>query len=206
LEELLIPSAMVAPPTSSDPAIAEAKRQLRTEMIARRKRLADTGAGPALARSVASLGPFRQGAAVAGFHPMPPEIDVLPALARFAAAGHAVGLPVVVGRDRPLVFRAWTPGAPLERGVLGIPFPPATCPEMVPEVLLVPLLAFDRRGQRLGYGGGYYDRTLAGLRATGPVFAIGVGFAFQEVDAVPHAAIDRPVDAIATEAWAERIA
>lgn len=200
-----MPSAMVAPPTSPDPGIVEAKRRLRAEMIARRKQLAASSAGPRLAQHVAGLGPFASDAAVAGFHPMPPEIDVLPALALFAGAGHTVGLPVVVGRKLPLVFRSWIPGAALARGVLGIPYPPEGNPEVEPSVLLVPLLAFDRRGHRLGYGGGYYDRTLAELRAKRPVFAIGVGYAFQEIDEVPADSADQRVDAIATDAGWERV-
>ncbi|MBM3548932.1 MAG: 5-formyltetrahydrofolate cyclo-ligase [Alphaproteobacteria bacterium] len=196
---------MVAPPTPTDPVIAEAKRTLRNEMRARRERLADPSAGPRLAQNVASLAPFATGAATAGFHPMPPEIDVLPSLAWFASRGHRVGLPVVVGRGQPLIFRFWLPGAPLERGMLGIPFPPADKPEIHPQLLLVPLIAFDRRGNRLGYGGGYYDRTLAALRAKGPLLTIGVAFSFQEVDEVPIDPFDAPLDAIATEAGAERL-
>lgn len=200
-----MPSAMVAPPTPPDPQIAAAKRKLRAEMRARRERLASTSAGPELARNVASLAPFATGADVGGFHPLGPEIDALPALTWFAGNGHRVGLPVVVGRGHPLIFRWWLPGAPLERGVLGIPFPRPDRPEIFPEILLVPLIAFDRRGNRLGYGGGYYDRTLEALRANGPLFTIGVGFAFQEVDDVPVDPFDQPLDAIATEVGAERL-
>ncbi len=199
-----MPPAVVAPPTP--PEIDEAKRRLRAEMIERRKRLADADAGLKLAKTVAGLGPFRSGAAVSGFYPMAPEIDVLPVLSWFAERGHPTALPVVIGRRLPLAFRAWAPGEPLQRGVLGIPFPAAGAADLVPEILLVPLLAFDRRGHRLGYGGGYYDRTLADLRAKGPVFAIGVGYAFQEMDQVPSASFDQRVDAIATESSAERLA
>ena len=199
-----MPPAVVAPPTS--PEIDERKRRLRAEMIERRKRLADPDAGQTLVKSVTGLGPFRPGGAVSGFYPMTPEIDVLPTLSWFAGRGHPTALPVVVGRRLPLAFRAWLPGGPLERGALGIPFPAAGAANLVPEILLVPLLAFDRRGHRLGYGGGYYDRTLADLRAKGPVLAIGVGYAFQEVDEVPSAAYDQRVDAIATELGWERLA
>lgn len=199
-----MPPAVVAPPTP--PEINEGKRRLRAEMIGRRKRLADPDAGRNLATNVAGLGPFRSGAAVSGFYPMTPEIDVLPTLSWFAERGHPTALPVVVGRHLPLAFRAWSPGAPLERGALGIPFPAKGAAELIPEILLVPLLAFDRRGHRLGYGGGYYDRTLADLRAKGPVLAIGVGYSFQEVEEVPATAYDQRIDAIATESSAERLA
>lgn len=200
-----MPSAMVAPPSSPDPEVVQAKRRLRAEMMERRKRLASPSAGIALAQRVASLGPFAKGAAVAGFYPMPPEIDVVPTLSQFAGDGHPVGLPVVVARKQPLIFRSWIPGAPLASGAFGIPFPPESNAEIVPSILLVPLLAFDRRGHRLGYGGGYYDRTLAALRAKGPVMAIGVGYAFQEIDEVPADAVDQRVDAIATDAGAELV-
>ena len=152
------------------------------------------------------VAPWDIGAAVSGFYPMTPEIDVLPTLSWFAERGHPTALPVVVGRHLPLAFRAWSPGAPLERGALGIPFPAKGAAELIPEILLVPLLAFDRRGHRLGYGGGYYDRTLADLRAKGPVLAIGVGYSFQEVEEVPATAYDQRIDAIATESRAERLA
>ena len=200
-----MPSATVAP--SSPPSDIDAyKRRLRAEMIERRKQFGDPGVGPRLAENILQLGPFRPGAPVSGFYPMAPEIDVLPALSWFAGHGHPTALPVVVGRRVPLVFRAWTPGGPLERGVLGIPFPGAGTPEIVPEILLVPLLAFDRRGHRLGYGCGYYDRTLADLRAKGPVLAIGVGFSFQEIGEVPATPTDQRIDAIVTERAAERLA
>jgi 5-formyltetrahydrofolate cyclo-ligase len=204
LEELHMPSAAVAPPSS--PPINEIKRRLRPELIADRQRRTDPAAGQALRERIAALGPFRPGAPVSGFHSSGGEIDVLPALAWFAAEGHPTALPVVTGRGRPLAFRAWRPGEPLIKGVLDIPMPAADAAEIVPEILLVPLLAFDRRGHRLGYGGGYYDRTLAALRAAGSAFAIGVGFAFQEMAEVPAAAGDQPLDAIATERWSERLA
>ena len=199
-----MPPAVVAPPTP--PEIDEKKRRLRAEMIERRKRLADVDAGRALAKSVAGLGPFRPGAPVSGFYPMPPEIDVLPVLSWFSGRGHPTALPAVAGRRQPLVFRSWSPGEPLDDGAFGIPFPAAGAADLIPEILLVPLLAFDRRGHRLGYGGGFYDRTLADLRARGPVLAIGVGYAFQEVDEVPNGAYDQRLDAIATETGGERLA
>jgi 5-formyltetrahydrofolate cyclo-ligase len=188
------------------PDIDEAKRKLRPQLIAARKQRGDASAGAALAAQIATLGPFRAGAPVSGFYSSSGEIDVLPALSWFAERGHPTSLPVVPGRNLPLKFRAWRPGQAVITGVLGIPMPAADAAEIVPEIVLVPLLAFDRHGHRLGYGGGYYDRTLAGLRAQHLVFAIGVGFAFQEMDAVPIALGDQRLDAIATELWAERVA
>jgi 5-formyltetrahydrofolate cyclo-ligase len=102
------------------------------------------------------------------------------------------------GKTKPLLFRAWAPGDAMDRAVWGIAEPKADKPELEPEVLLVPLLAFDRRGWRLGYGGGFYDRTLAALRARKAVAAVGVGFDEQRVDAVPHLDYDQRLDWVLT--------
>ena len=132
---------------------------------------------------------------LAGYMPMRTEIDPLPAM---AAHPGAVGVPVIMGRAQPLRFRAWGPGAAMVEGEFGA-FIPAEGPWVEPEVLIVPLLAFDARGFRLGYGGGFYDRTLQGLRAKRPTLAVGFAFAAQEVDAVPIEATDQRLDAIVTE-------
>jgi len=137
--------------------------------------------------------------AVAGYMAIRDEIDPAPVLAALAAGGRALALPVVQGPGRPLAFRAWRPGAPLIPGAFGAPVP-ADGARVVPQVLIVPLLAFDRSGFRLGYGGGFYDRTLAGLRARGPVLAVGFAYAGQEADALPLEPTDAPLDAVATEA------
>lgn len=139
------------------------------------------------------------GGVVAGYWPLGSELDVRPLLLHLHEAGRTAALPVSGPKGTPLTFRAWTPDAPLREGRFGIREPAAESPEVVPAVLFVPLLAFDRRGHRLGYGAGYYDRTLAGLRARGPVLAVGVGFAAQEVDSVPHGPYDQPLDRIVTE-------
>ena len=135
------------------------------------------------------------GRALAGYMPMRTEIDCLPAM---AAHSSAVGVPVILAAGQPLQFREWSPDAVMVPGEFG-----ALIPErgdwIVPEVLIVPLLAFDRRGYRLGYGGGFYDRTLEGLRSRGPVTAIGFAFAAQEVNEVPIEATDQPLDLIVTE-------
>ncbi len=127
------------------------------------------------------------------------EMDPAPLAAALAAAGHRLCLPVVVGKDGPLLFRAYAPGDVLESGIWGIPQPSAVAPVVEPSTLLVPLLAFDRMGHRLGYGGGYYDRTLPLLRQRLPVRAIGLGYAAQEVPAVPVGPRDAPLDLIVTE-------
>jgi 5-formyltetrahydrofolate cyclo-ligase len=168
---------------------------LRAEMTRRRDRgrrdperaarlTAAVLAAPFLAKADAGI--------VAATWPLGSEADLRPALAALAARGVACALPVV--------FRAWSPGLDLVPGRYGVAVPPATAPVVVPDIVLVPLLAFDRHGARLGYGGGFYDRTLADLRARPrPVLAAGVGFAFQEVAAVPRDDRDQPLDWLVTE-------
>ena len=135
---------------------------------------------------------------VSGFASMPDELNVWPLLRRLHGADIPLALPVVEGKGRPLVFRAWAPGDAMDKGVWGIPQPKADKPALEPDILLVPLLAFDRRGGRLGYGGGFYDRTLAGLRARKPITAVGLAYDEQQVDAVPHLDYDERLDWVLT--------
>jgi 5-formyltetrahydrofolate cyclo-ligase len=123
----------------------------------------------------------------------------LPLLRCLADAGASLALPVVIARAQPLVMRAWSFGAPLIEGVSGIREPPADAVELFPDILIVPLLAFDRRGHRIGYGAGYYDTTIAGLRAMKRVTAIGLAFAAQEIAAVPATPRDARLDLVLTE-------
>jgi 5-formyltetrahydrofolate cyclo-ligase len=139
-----------------------------------------------------------RGAPLAGYLPMRTEIDPLPAMAEAAAHG-AVGVPVIMAKDQPLQFRTWTPECATVPGTFGAPVPKAG-DWMVPQILIVPLVAFDLRGGRLGYGGGFYDRTLQALRAQGPVLAIGFAFAAQQTDDLPLEPTDQPLDMIVTEA------
>jgi 5-formyltetrahydrofolate cyclo-ligase len=139
------------------------------------------------------------GTVVSGFSPLKTEISPLPLMRRLADAGASLALPVVVGRGQPLVMRAWSFGAPLVSGVWGIREPPADAPEAFPDILIVPLVAFDRRGHRIGYGAGYYDMTITRLRAMKPVTAIGVAFATQEIAAVPATPRDARLDLVLTE-------
>jgi 5-formyltetrahydrofolate cyclo-ligase len=123
------------------------------------------------------------------------EIDPLPAM---AAHQGLVGVPVIMAAATPLKFREWAPGVAMVAGEFGALIP-AEGAWVTPQVVIVPLLAFDARGYRLGYGGGFYDRTLQGLRAKGPVLAIGFAFAAQEVDEVPTGAFDQKLDMVVTE-------
>ncbi len=182
------------------PTIEQAKANLRRIAGERRDAAADNAAA-ATDRFLAAVSVL-PGAAISGYWPMRNEIDPRPVMTALAARGHPLGLPVVVGKGRPLVFRAWRPGDELVAGSFGTQVPGIDQMEVVPHLLLVPLLAFDRAGYRLGYGGGYYDRTLAALRAVGPAVAVGLAFSAQEVDSVPHDATDARLDWIVTEARA----
>lgn len=139
------------------------------------------------------------GTAVSAYWAMGEEMDARPLMAALHARFMRVALPAIRARGQPLVFRLWQPGDALVPGALGIGEPRAEAPAVEPACLVVPLLAFDREGFRLGQGGGYYDRTLAALRAKGRVLAIGLAYAAQEMAAVPHGATDEPLDGIVTE-------
>lgn len=143
--------------------------------------------------------------AIAGYWPVHDEADCLPLLKALAGRGHDLGLPRVVALDRPLEFRRWQPGDALETGPHGIPQPGSSEPLVMPRLLLVPLLAFDASGQRLGYGAGLYDRTLSALRADAMIEAVGVAFAAQETESLPVSSHDQPLDWILTERDCHRL-
>jgi 5-formyltetrahydrofolate cyclo-ligase len=137
-------------------------------------------------------------AVVSGFSAIGDEIDPLPLLTRVILDGHRVCLPIIQGRGLPLLFRAWKPGDATTAATWGIDEPLPSAPALDPDVLLVPLLAFDASGHRLGYGGGFYDRTLAALRARRPAIAIGLAFDEQRIPSVPHAPYDQKLDWVLT--------
>ncbi len=143
--------------------------------------------------------PIAPGAIVSGFMPLTSEINPLPLMQKLAGQGARLALPVVAGRGKPLIMRAWEVGAPLDRGQWGIREPRSGAAEVEPDILLVPLLAFDRAGHRIGYGAGYYDLTIAHLRARKAVTAVGLAFAVQEVAAVPATPRDSRLDLVLTE-------
>jgi 5-formyltetrahydrofolate cyclo-ligase len=188
------------PTPAIDPKLA-LKSRLRNAALARRDALPPeerAQAAEAIARRPLPV----DGAAaalVSGFSPIRSEINPLPLMRCLAAAGAQLALPAIAGRGRPLTMRAWSFGAPLTRGQWGIREPAADATEVFPDVVLVPLAAFDRRGQRIGYGAGYYDLTLAALRARKSVTAIGLAFAVQEVPDVPAFPYDQPLDLVLTE-------
>ena len=174
--------------------LAELKAFARRAAFAARREAFARGQGTACARLSEALEPFA-GAPLAGYMPIRTEIDPRPAM---AAHFGPVAVPVIVGTGLPLRFHRWTPDCVMCDGPFGAAIP-AEAEEVTPRVLIVPLLAFDRRGFRLGYGGGFYDRTLARLRAAGPVTAIGFAFAAQEVEEVPTEPTDAALDLIVTE-------
>jgi 5-formyltetrahydrofolate cyclo-ligase len=170
------------------------KAEARSHAYALRKVAFAGGQG----RAAAILSEVLRGYAglpLSGYMPMRTEIDPLPAM---AAHDGPVGVPVIMARATPLQFRAWSPDAAMVAGEFGALIP-AEGDWIIPRVLIVPLLAWDRRGYRLGYGGGFYDRTLQGLRDRGPVVAIGFAFAAQEVAEVPIDATDQRLDMVVTE-------
>ena len=182
--------------------IAQAKAALRPSAEAARAASHASGgaeAAEALARHGIQVLAERNFRSVSGYWPMRSELDPRPLLVALANTGREVALPAVTGFGRPLEFRRWRPGMVLAAGRFGTQHPPPDAKPVEPDVLLVPLLAFDRRHYRLGYGAGFYDRTLADLRARKTVLAIGVAFAAQRIEAVPIDSWDQPLDLVLTE-------
>jgi 5-formyltetrahydrofolate cyclo-ligase len=189
-------------PIGEKSSASAAKKSLRALARQKRRTLVDPEAGRALRDIFLAAGfPLSSGLIIGGYWPLGSEIDSRPLLTSLANSGIRCALPVVTGPDRPLIFRQWRPGDELVPGQEGGPIPNAAAPELSPDLLLVPLLAFDNKGYRLGQGGGYYDRTLATLR----VLAIGLAYVGQEIDEVPHEAHDVRLDWIVTEAWARKM-
>ena len=181
--------------------LAAEKALLRSETARRRDHLHETigDVGSQVARNFHEKWSPPSGIVVSAFWPFRSELDLRPLLYRLHEAGQVIALPVVVAKRAPLLFRLWTPDTSLEVGGFGVSIPPESAPVVEPDWLLVPLLAFDDKGYRLGYGGGFYDRTLAALRARKSIFAIGVGYDGQRVDEIPRGADDGRLDAIVTE-------
>jgi 5-formyltetrahydrofolate cyclo-ligase len=181
--------------------IDELKAALRREALARRDAL-PVEMRSAAAQTIAAR-PFPvavpPGAIVSGFMPLKSEINPLPLMRKLADAGAKLALPVMTGKGKPLIMRAFTIGDTLASGVWGIREPKPDATEVLPDILLVPLLAFDRRGHRIGYGAGYYDMTIAEVRRQKSAVAVGIAFAAQEVDEVPTTPRDARLDLVLTE-------
>jgi 5-formyltetrahydrofolate cyclo-ligase len=177
------------------------KAELRTAALARRDALPAAervAAAQAIAERAFPVA-VRRGAVVSGYSPMKSEVNPVPLMRKLADAGAQLALPVVAGRGRPLTMRAWSFGEELASGVWGIREPKADAPEVFPDILLVPLAAFDRAGHRIGYGAGYYDMTITRLRGMKPVVAVGIAFAAQEINRVPATEFDARLDLVLTE-------
>jgi 5-formyltetrahydrofolate cyclo-ligase len=180
---------------------ADEKRAERTRALARRTAafaLHGKGAGLRLAEHGLGFIELAAGSIVSGFSAIRDEIDAGPLLARLADQGYQLALPVMQGRGKPLLFRAWAPGDEMAAATWGIAEPLPSRHVLEPDVVLVPLLAFDSHGYRLGYGGSFYDRTLVGLRARKPIVAVGLAYDELEVDAVPHLDYDQRIDWVLT--------
>jgi 5-formyltetrahydrofolate cyclo-ligase len=178
--------------------LADAKATAREAARARRIGQ-DPALGARLTEPLLRAGIIPSQAIIGGFWPIRDEIDIRPLLPALHAQGHPLALPVTGRRGEPLVFRAWQPGAPLLPGRFGTSHPAGAV--VTPDVLLIPLLAFDAEGHRLGYGGGFYDRTLALLPGS---LRIGCAFASQELDSVPQGPYDQTLHAVVTEAGLRR--
>jgi 5-formyltetrahydrofolate cyclo-ligase len=182
------------------------KAVLRGDLKRRRARAARAQGAAAAQQAAAcflAAVPVRAGQAVAGYWPLDDELDPRPLLARLRDSGAIVLLPCVVAKTQPLVFRRWDADAVPPSGTYGIPAPPADCPMLRPDIVLVPLVGFDAAGHRLGMGGGFYDATLKALRGDGlPLLAAGYAFAVQQAAQLPHGAMDEKLDLVVTETGA----
>ena len=188
---------------NSSDAVWQAKNALREYAGARRRlahRQSGPGAGVRAADHFLANVPVAPGAIVSGYWPIRDEFDVMPVMRRLSGAGYRCALPFVDKKRHVLIFREWRPGTVMLEGPFRIPEPTENAAVLTPSLLLVPLLAYDSEGFRLGYGGGYYDGALADLRAAGgPVRAVGMAFSEQLVERVPHGARDERLDWIVTE-------
>jgi 5-formyltetrahydrofolate cyclo-ligase len=182
-------------------SISELKSVIRKDALMRRDAL--PAAERAKAAEIIATRPFpvamRPDVIVSGFMPLKTEINPLPLMRKLAEQGAQLALPAIDGRGKPLIMRAFAFGDELASGQWGIREPKADAPEVAPDILLVPLLAFDRTGHRIGYGAGYYDMTIARLRAMKPVVAVGIAFAAQEIGEVPVTPRDARLDLVLTE-------
>jgi 5-formyltetrahydrofolate cyclo-ligase len=185
----------------SPPEIALAKSNLRMRALARRDALpaAERTKAAEIIAARAFPVPVPAGTIVSGFFPIKSEINPIPLMRKLADAGAPLALPVVAGQGRPLIMRAWAFGEALVAGTWGIREPKPEAAAVEPDILIVPLLAFDRSGHRLGYGAGYYDMTIAALRVKKVVVAVGIAFAAQEVEMVPTTPRDVRLDLVLTE-------
>jgi 5-formyltetrahydrofolate cyclo-ligase len=187
--------------TLQNTSIAQLKAELRKIVFARRDAM-PAAERQAAAETIAARPfplPVKPGAIVSGFSPIRTEINPLPLLRALAAAGAKLALPVIAGKGKPLIMRAYAFGDALEARTWGIREPKDDAPELDPDILIVPLAAFDRRGNRIGHGAGYYDMTIHRLRSIKPILAVGIAYAVQEMPEVPVTERDETLDLVLTE-------
>jgi 5-formyltetrahydrofolate cyclo-ligase len=181
--------------------LANLKDDFRRGALAQRNALTDEARADAAMKIASQALPLElpPGIVVAGYSPINNELDPFPLMRALAGRGAMLALPVIIARDQALIFRAWNLDESLVRGPLGIFQPSSDADEVEPDIVLVPLAAFDRAGHRIGYGRGYYDRTLQNLRAAKKVTVIGLAFAVQEIETVPRLPHDEQLDCVLTE-------
>ena len=188
--------------SADNPEITKAKKSLRSQVIKRRDELPEAksleNSAIVATQAKALSARFGHRASISAYACMESEIDPTPLCDQLTDLGCTLCLPVIVQLGQPLIFRQWRPGDELEPKKWGIMEPLAAAPVVEPDLLLLPMVAFDAQGWRLGYGGGFYDRTLASLRSRKTIVAMGLAFDEQEVDAVPHAAYDERLDLVLT--------
>jgi 5-formyltetrahydrofolate cyclo-ligase len=177
------------------------KGDLRAAVLAKRDALSDEQRAEAAQALAKRKLPFEivLGTVVSGYSPIRNEIDPAPLMRKLSEAGAKLALPAVLARGKSLAFRAWSPDDRLMLGPLGIPEPSPAAAELIPDIMLVPLAAFDSVGHRIGYGAGHYDYTLAHLRKMKAISAIGIAFAVQQIKAVPALPHDVALDYVLTE-------
>jgi len=185
-----------------DLTLTDEKAALRRKaLVAARASAAAYGdeAGLRVARAFLAAVPVERGAVISGYAPLKSEIDPLPLLTLLARRGHPIALPYVEAAGRPLLLKRWRPGDKLAAGQFGVRQPAASAPTLRPDILLVPLVGFDSAGNRLGRGGGFYDRTISELKSRGPLTTVGLAFAAQHMLRVPCEPHDERLDWIVTE-------
>ena len=184
--------------TEQKAALRRVMRERRAALEAKTRAAASFAVRDRLIDMLPRLG-LAPAAVVAGFLPIRDELDPRPALAALRERGFRLVLPVVIARNEPLIFREWLPETVLEPDAFHIPAPPVWAEQLSPDLLLVPMLAFDRKGERLGYGAGFYDVTLTLLRQQRAAIAVGIAYSAQEVESVPVSARDATLDALVTD-------
>ena len=188
-------------------SLTSSKDTIRNQALERRAKLKELADELSLrvSRNFAASVPIPPGAAVSSYFAIGDEADPAGLESELRRRGHRILLPRVTGRNLPLDFHIWEEGAPLHRGGFGLSEPSPDWPKLAPDVLIVPLLAFDMDGYRVGYGAGYYDRTIRKLRENKKIIAAGFGFSLQEFPTVPHLAHDERLDWVVTDTRAQQI-